>query len=168
MEIITAHFDRLERNILDFINKTMSNDESNEHDSDLDENCPLPISLPMSIATALNPDSKIQYRSEYEYDFDQLVAFEVKPEVTLLGDYFDLVRSKAINELEKAKKEIMDSYQMNRHLYGPEIKEERMRRQLFKDKFCFCFNVESKNPLLTNYTIITDFYLNKSDLNLLT
>ncbi len=92
-------------------------------------------------------------------------------EKTRTRDYLELVRSKTIVELKKAKQETLDSYEMNKHLYKynredltDEIVEE-MRRNLFKDKFCFVQFIDGN--LLHKYLIITDFYLDQKDLDFL-
>lgn len=108
---------------------------------------------------------KDPYESKYEYDMSKLCRIDVTPGITRFRDYLELIRSKSIEELKMAEKETLDNYELNKHLYKYDRETltservEEMKRNLFKDKFCFV--IGSKRRL---FTIITDFYLNEEDL----
>ena len=100
----------------------------------------------------------------------------VTPGTTRFRDYLELVRSKSIEELKKAQQETLDSYEMNKSLYKydretlTDEKVEEMRKNLFKDKFCFLlhFGYDNRTKCALKYaTIITNFYLDENDLDLL-
>ena len=109
------------------------------------------------------------YKFKYEYVMSKTTGLDIAPGTTRLPDYLNLVRSKAIYELKKAEQETLDRYEMNKHLYKfnretlTDEKVEEMRRNLFKENFSFVLQIDqSNNPLLRNYTVITDFYLDET------
>lgn len=110
--------------------------------------------------------------SEYKYDMSKMI--QLIPKTNRMRDYLDLVRWKFIDELKKAEKENLSSYESNKLLYNYNRKDltdekvDKMCRNLFKDKFCFLLQVKGANNCLSdNFLIITDFYLDKSDLTFL-
>jgi hypothetical protein len=113
---------------------------------------------------------KDPYSSKYEYG-EMVSVVNVTPEVTRTRDYLELVRAKTIEEIKKAQEENLQSYELNKELYKydretlTDEKIEEMRRNLFKDKFCFRMNFDDHN-LLRQRTIISDFYLDEKDIDL--
>ena len=115
-----------------------------------------------------------QYQSEYNYDQNKLFSLDIKPGTTRIKDYLELVRSKAIDELKKAEQHNLDNYKLNKELYKYDLKTltdekvEEMRQNLFKDKFAFVVKIdESDKSLLKFHTILTDFYLDEKDIEIL-
>lgn len=111
------------------------------------------------------------YKFKYEYKMSKTTGLDIATETILLPDYLNIVRSKAIYELKKSEQKILDRYEMNKHLYKynrntlTDEKVEEIRRNLFKDNFSFVLQIDqSNNPLLRNYTVITDFYLDETHL----
>ena len=80
------------------------------------------------------------------------------------------VRSKAIEEIKKAQEENLKRYELNRDKYKydrndlTEDKIEEMKRELFKEKFCFLIKVDlidhgyRSRCLFKLHTIVTDCY----------
>lgn len=121
-----------------------------------------------------------RYRWEYKYDMVEceMRMEEVEAGVTTVNDYMNRVRANALNELVKAQKENLEAYETNKLAYKINPSEinshklEELRKQLFADKFCFLLEIKKldnrENKCIYQlYTIITDFYLNQADLNLL-
>ena len=110
--------------------------------------------------------------SEYKYDMSKMI--QLVPKTNRMRDYLDLVRWKFIDELKKAEKENLSSYELNKLLYKynrndlTDEKVDEMCRNLFENKFCFLLQVKGANNCLSdNFLIITDFYLDKSELTFL-
>ena len=94
----------------------------------------------------------------------------VKPGSTKIIDYLNLVRSKAIEEINKAKDENLERYVNNKDKYdlndSTVEKVQEMKRELFKEKFCFLIKLNNNSNdtnLIKFYTIVTDFYLDHFD-----
>lgn len=119
------------------------------------------------------------YSCEYKYADDISVdTGRVEPGVTRAKEYLDLVRTKAIGEINKAREHNLNTYELRKDAYKinrDEMTDERLRElksRIFAEKFCFLLMIDTfeGNPnqcLYKLYTVITDFYLNRSDLNLL-
>jgi hypothetical protein len=112
------------------------------------------------------------YSEKYKYDMNKIVRIDgVPPGTTRFRDYIELVRTKSIEELKKAQQETLDSYEINKSLYKydretlTDEKVEEMRKNLFKDKFCFTLQINiDSNKKFKQITVFTDFYLNQEDL----
>ena len=114
---------------------------------------------------------KNPYRIEYEND----LKINVTQGSTKIHEYLNLVRSKAIEEINKAKEENLQRYEINKlrnKIDGTEEKLEEMRRELFEKKFCFLLRIdydyifnEENNNLFKLHTIVTDFYLDQYERN---
>lgn len=110
------------------------------------------------------------YSDEYKYD-----NLEITRGSTKMHDYFDLVRSRAIEEIKKVRDENLQRYDLNREKYKYNRNEltsekvEEMRRELFKEKFCFLLGIDDvvrENEDSTRFKcieVITDFYLDTYD-----
>ena len=107
-----------------------------------------------------------------KYDKNKLIRFDVTPGTTRVRDFINLVRSKSIDELKKAEQYNLDNYELKKDLYKYDRnsltneKVEEMRENLFKDKFAFVIRSEESKSLLKVHTIITDFYLDGKDLEI--
>jgi hypothetical protein len=114
---------------------------------------------------------KDPYRSEYNYDQNKLLQLDVTPGTTRVRDYLEAVRSKTIEELKKVEQHNLNNYELNKDLYKydretlTDEKVEEMRQNLFKDKFAFVIKIDKSQ--FEFHTILTDFYLDKTDLKML-
>ena len=112
---------------------------------------------------------KNPYRIEYEND----LKINVTQGSTKIHEYLNLVRSKAIEEINKAKEENLQRYEINKErnkIDRTEEKVEEMKKELFEKKFCFLLRIdyifnERNNNLFKLYTIVTDFYLDQYERN---
>ena len=109
------------------------------------------------------------YKGEYKFDLNQPI--KVTSGSTKIRDYLNLVRSKSIEEIKQVREENLERYEINkkkcnynRNIEMTSEKVEEIRRELFKEGFCFLLNL--KNIFGENVsipyefvTIITDFYL---------
>jgi Leucine-rich repeat (LRR) protein len=102
---------------------------------------------------------------------DELLAVESKPGSTNFHEYFGLVRSKAIEEINKAKCENLERYEANKEKYKFDRNEltdeklESIKSELFEEKFCFLLRINDKNSEFNLITVVCDFYLNQFDLS---
>ena len=107
------------------------------------------------------------YKEEYKYNNDPIDVKSKK-----LHDYVNQIRSKSIEEINKVREENLQQYEINRDKYKYDrndlspAKVEEMRRELFKEKFCFLLKIDDmfvdKIPIkipIKYITITTDFYL---------
>ena len=108
------------------------------------------------------------YKEEYKFDKEEI---DFIPESKKLHDYVNQIRSKSIEEINKVREENLQQFEINKEKYKynrndlSAAKVEEMRRELFKEKFCFVLRVDDifKNTIPIKYiTIITDFYLDFS------
>ena len=113
------------------------------------------------------------YRDEYKFD---KVPTNFIPGSTKLHDYVNQIRLKSIEEIKIVREENLqqyennkDKFKCNRNDLSP-AKVEEMRRELFKEKFCFLLRIDNifdvKIPI-KYITIITDFYLDSLSRNYL-
>ena len=111
---------------------------------------------------------KIEYKNESEIN--------VTPGWTKIIDYLNLVRSKAIEEINKAKEENLERYELNKSKYKYDRNNmsdenlEEMKRELFKEKFCFLIRFEKFESESTKFelvTVVTDFYLDHNERHLI-
>ena len=110
------------------------------------------------------------YREEYRFD---KVPINFIPGSTKLHDYVNQIRSKSIEEIKIVREENLQYYEINKDKFKSNRKDlsaakvEEMKRELFKDKFCFLLRIDNifdvKIPI-KYITIITDFYLDHLDL----
>ena len=94
-------------------------------------------------------------------------------ESTKVIDYLNQVRQKTIDELRKAQEDSLE-YLKSKSCNLDHIKEskdvEEMRSRLFADKFYFQVLYKPKYQeswVFNLFTIVADFYLSQSDINLL-
>lgn len=105
------------------------------------------------------------------YD-DSELAFHAKP---INRDVIPIenVRLKAIDEINKAMKENLERYDLEKEKYIynratlTEKAIEEMERGLFREKFAFVLKIDRIQRGLKQYTIITDFYVDRRDRRLL-
>lgn len=151
------------------------------------------------------------YSDRYDFSGEEDVEVKVVLGETKVADYVNLVRSKAIEEIRKAREENLEQLVMNPPNQNPiEIEEqeamditsdsddsdcivetdlekvtmEKLRYELFQDKFCFFVMLEqlpydpdfkyvshldrTKNKsIFQMYTIVVDFYMSLDDIDLL-
>jgi hypothetical protein len=94
-------------------------------------------------------------------------------ESTKVVDYLNHVRMRTIADLRKVQEESLENSSRFNHLrveFKDEANKEELKSQLFADRFYFQIELKSTKTLswiLKLYTIITDFYLPQSDINLL-
>ena len=94
-------------------------------------------------------------------------------ESTKVVDYLNHIRMRTIADLRKVQEESLENSSRFNHLrveIKDEANKEELKSQLFADRFYFQIELKStKNILwiLKLYTIITDFYMSPSDINLL-
>ena len=106
--------------------------------------------------TSINP-YKIEYQNE--------LKINITPGSTKVHDYLNQVRSKAIEEIKKAKDENLERYEINKEKYKYDRNNltvetfQEMKNELFKEKFCFLLKVNNNSNKSKLYTIVTDFYL---------
>ena len=113
------------------------------------------------------------YREEYKFNLDKELVNMI-PGSTKMRDYLNLVRTKAIEEIKKAKEKNLDRYEIEKEKYNRDDmtseKVEEMRRDIFKEDFCFLLKTD--NIFGEQYsipykfvTIRTDFYVDTFDLH---
>ena len=92
-------------------------------------------------------------------------------ESTKVIDYLNQVRQKTIDELRKAQEDSLQylkskSCDLNQLRDSTDVK--KMKSQLFADKFYFQLICKHQDSwVFSLYTIVVDFYLSQSDINLL-
>lgn len=165
--LITDHYDKLIQQVDIYIEELL--EKYNEHDLLPVDNGEISFLEPTSNDFYVRDEYKDPYESKYEYNTSKL---DVTPGTTRIRDYLELIRSKSIEELKKAEKKALDNYEMNKLLYKYDRdnltvdRVEEMKRNIFKDKFCFMLQFNKPDIcLLKNYLIIVDFYINNEDLN---
>ena len=90
-----------------------------------------------------------------------------------VNEHLGLVRTKAIEEINKAKYENLERFEANREKYKYDRNEltdeklESIRSELFEEKFCFLLRFNNKKDEFNLITVVCDFYLNQSELNLI-
>ena len=120
---------------------------------------------------------KIIYLNNYDssWSSDEDIQYETVdewPETTKVVDYLNGIRMRTIEELRKAQNETLEYYKQNSSQFKLNSMDE-IRSELFKDKFYFQVLCKPENPKFTNlwvfnlYTIVTDFYISSTDINLL-
>ena len=102
-------------------------------------------------------------KEQYKYNNDPIDVKSKK-----LHDYVKNIRSKSIQEINKVREENLQHYDINRDKLKYDrndlspAKVQEMRKELFKEKFCFLLRIDNifdvKIPI-KYITIITDFYL---------
>ena len=114
------------------------------------------------IDSLLNP-----YTADYKND----MSIELTPGRTKIHDYLNKVRSKSIEEIKKVREENLQRYDLNKKKLKydrNDLKLEDLRRELFKEKFCFVLKIYNRynkpiEILFEMFTIVTDFYLEYND-----
>ena len=119
--------------------------------------------------------------SEFNEDLDQS---QILPRSGKLVDYVKLTQARAVEELRKAQEENLRDYETNKaeismkrkYEYEEKVNDDQMRH-LFANKFCFLMSIskskldddlESGNQLqFSILTIISDLYVNKSQIELI-
>ena len=99
--------------------------------------------------------------------------------------YLNKMRLFLVDEIRKVENKVLESYRVSKDQYkfDNESTIEEIKTELFKDKFCFLLKTESefakkrfsfkrdkkqdKKPLFNMCFIITDFYLNQDQLNVI-
>ena len=91
-------------------------------------------------------------------------------ESTKVVDYLNQERLRTIEQLRKGLEESLEYYKENLSQCDFESFDE-MKSQLFKDKFYFQVSYQKPSSIISwifnLYTIVTDFYLSQTDINLL-
>ena len=165
--LITDHYDKLIQQVDIYIEELL--EKYNENDLLPEDNEEISLLEHTSNDFYDKDEYKDPYESKYEYEMSKL---DVTPGATRIRDYLELIRSKSIEELKKAEKETLDSYEINKLLYKYDRvnltvdRVEEMKRNIFKDKFCFMLQFNKPDiRLLKNYLIIIDFYIDNEDFN---
>lgn len=121
-------------------------------------------------------DEFVFFKNPYKIEYKNDLMINVTQGSTKIHEYLNLVRSKAIEEINKAKDENLQRYEIKKDKYKidradlTEKKVEEMRKELFEEKFCFLVRIdnifyEKNNNLFKLYTIVTDFYLDQYERN---
>ena len=130
-------------------------------------------------------DYKEVIDNPYKIDYNGILNTEnqmndVIPGSTKVHDYLNRVRSKAIEEIGKVRDENLSRYELNKEKFKyssrdelTEEKIEEMRRELFKESFCFLLRIDRlKNNvnfsqysdcLFKLHTVVTDCYFDSND-----
>jgi len=92
-------------------------------------------------------------------------------ETTRVVDYLSQIRMRTIEQLRKAQEERLEHYRHNSTQFNSseEITIDELRSKLFDEKFHFQIRITNENkPWIFNlFTFVTDFYMSKSEINLL-
>lgn len=114
-------------------------------------------------------------RKEYKYVLENQLT-NVTPGLTKARDYLNLVRSNAIEVVNRLREEILKRYSIERDKYQyirENMTTERvceLRRELFKDSFCFLLKINNMflgRDLIPNKFVIikTNFYMDDFDVH---
>ena len=123
-------------------------------------------------------EQKFNLNSTCSNESDQEVQYETVDqwsESTKVVDYLNQTRNRTIDELKKAQEETLEYYKLNSSLIKSNEwnKMDQLRSELFKEKFYFQVVYKPKNKYYSNpwifnlYTIVTDFYLSSTEIDLL-
>ena len=127
------------------------------------------------VETLNNPHEPKRY-TIYQTDISEIT------DISQAEEYMNKVRQKAIDEIIKVQDENLEYYKANKEKFKvdrenlTEEKLEELKSQLFSNRFCFLIKREPLNntekgskqkygPLFNLHTVITDFYLSKSDID---
>lgn len=154
--LITDYYDSLISEV-----NSYSDELKNHKDEDILKNMPKPEDQIQSDSDSVEIEGfKNPYRPEYD-KYKNDLAINVALEPGKIREYMSLVQSKAIEEINKAREEILSRYEVNKDKYKSDPKDftdekaEEMRRELFKEKFCSVIRV----GIYKLFTIVTDFYV---------
>ena len=109
-------------------------------------------------------------RVDIDIDFC-LEQYPVVEESFQAIDYLKQLRMRTIEELKKEQEETLEKYKLNSARFKSELKDgksiEELRKELFDEKFYF--QVKTKQPIwaFSLFTLVTDFYMSQSDIELL-
>ena len=105
------------------------------------------------------------------YESDKQQNEDLWFETTRVVDYLSQIRMRTIEQLRKAQEERLAYYKLNSSQFNAseETSIDELRSKLFGEKFHFQIRVTNSNkPWIFNlFTFVTDFYMSKSDINLL-
>lgn len=108
----------------------------------------------------------------YRYVYPTLDTSLTVP-LTTVWQYVNTVRSKFIDEIKRIQSVNLQSFEAKRAtIKSRQLSIEQLKCHLFAEKFCFLlhvdeFNQQPNNCLFKLSLIVTDFYLNSSDLDTL-
>lgn len=109
----------------------------------------------------------------YNEDNETYETVDFWSESTIVVDYLNQIRMRTIDQLRKVQEESLENSSRFNHLrveIKDETNKEELKSQLFAHKFYFQIELTSTKTIswiFKLYTIITDFYLSQSDINLL-
>lgn len=124
-----------------------------------------------------------EFSDPYGFDYrpNKQAQFELREERSSIKtrDYLNQVRSFMIDEIRKVETQQLESYEANKAGFNFDKNSSigEMKKEIFKDRFCFLIDTktnqnhdfsnsrEKKNRVFNLCFIITDFYLNRSQLN---
>lgn len=127
------------------------------------------------------------YSTRYRVEDIEKINPTSLPDTRKIIDYFNWVRMRSIDVIESLKVEILENYELNKDRYSAEIDEirrskndeklgmlvENLRKRLFERKFCFVLKLADLQPgnfliadncLFRFCTLLTDFYLNETEI----
>ena len=86
-------------------------------------------------------------------------------------DYLNQIRMRTIEELKKEQEETLEKYKLNSARFKSELSEgksiEELRKELFDEKFYFQVKTKQQIWAFSLFTLVTDFYMSQSDIELL-
>lgn len=150
----------------------------------LDNNQPLAKSLvdakPSHNENLMNTDLnelETELKDPYVYEYYIEVNNGIIDHSELkMNDYLNWIRAEALKELKIAEEENLSALKSinlsqfkldgRNNNYWDEDRIESLRRQLFSYKFCFLAKIDQAKLLFKVCTIVLDFYLDKSEVDL--
>ena len=109
------------------------------------------------------------FRTDVKYSKSQ-TEVDFWSESTKVSDYLKQVRTGTIEELRKAQEDSLDYIKLNRSHFRAIDNKDELRRQLFSEKLYFQLHYKTPGDVtwvFKLYTLVTDFYMSQSDIELL-
>ena len=102
------------------------------------------------------------YKSSSKCDTDNLWSKHTK-----VTDYLSQIRIRIIEKLRKVQEESLQNSSKFSHLRVEITNKDELRSKLFDDKFYFQIQIPSKIWIFNLFTIVSDFYMSQSDIDIL-
>lgn len=117
---------------------------------------------------------KLEINSKYKFVFSKPYKSSTKCDTdniwtkqTKVTDYLSQIRIRIICELRKVQEESLQNSSRFSHLRVEIRDKDELRSKLFDDKFYFQIKIQSKTWIFNLFTIVTDFYMSLSDIDIL-
>ena len=102
----------------------------------------------------------------YQHEMNQ--TRHIFPESTKVIEYLKQIRMTAIVELKKEQEETLKKYKLNSSHFKSELNGlkgiEEVRREIFDDKFYFQIQIKQSIWAFNVFTIVTDFFMSRTDI----